>query len=618
MKIKLTEFALASGKLGSKVYEHNSSGKKIRRCSDKSLARSDKRLHIQSGVSHIASLWRSLHEAKINEWFLFAQYLNSLGNPLVLKNYTGYLAFFEYNSNALFNGGTYSDTPPSDVVFGIGSGMCLNASNTKIEIQPPFLGSDYMIKVFASQEYRQSISKPRNNYKAIGVYSCDNIIDVLSDYLAAFELSSLGYSKRIFFKFKLYFEATKIYSSISFDEIISEIWKPPFILWADSTAYNVNDYRYNGSNSVPYRCLQNHTSHKMQMSYSRTNQLDGTGTTITDIRYGLLKNNKAYMSSNSIGKFQIINVSNPSSPVYLGSFGNSGTTNARGFVVLGNYAFLCCAYSAVIQILDLTNESSIALYGTITNSSGGGIVLTAPENLCLIDSFLYVMNIDGVLSVIDIDDIDSPAHTWTYTPDASIGGLKAYQTHMFVINNNLYICGNYGVEIIDVSNPSEPVHLYTLLSGDDGGNIVFSDSSDILHIDNYLLVLSQSDSKIVVVDVTTPTNPIFVSSIGEPELGSDFHAPNLFNGQIGAFVYTRNVNYPEPEFASYCLDFTDIENPVLVDFVMNGTYSIGAQVLLPLPDGSAVVDLASRYQVWNNSSEPSCGPASSLFWLEYP
>jgi DNA-binding beta-propeller fold protein YncE len=104
--------------------------------------------------------------------------------------------------------------------------------------------------------------------------------------------------------------------------------------------------------------------------------------------------NYAYVADGSSG-LQIINISNPASPILAGSFNTPGY--ARGVTVSGNYAYVADGFSR-IPVLDISDPSNITLVGTYYTKGES-------RQLVIDNGFLYSADGWAGLSIIDLDDM---------------------------------------------------------------------------------------------------------------------------------------------------------------------------------------------------------------------
>ncbi|MFA6307929.1 MAG: PKD domain-containing protein [Patescibacteria group bacterium] len=200
--------------------------------------------------------------------------------------------------------------------------------------------------------------------------------------------------------------------------------------------------------------------------------------------------NYAYIASYDAG-LQIIDVSNPTSPVIVGSVDTPGL--AWAIDIVGNYAYIADC-GAGFHVIDINNPTSPVIVGSVdTPGSAKGVVVSG--------NHAYVGDETYGLQIIDVSNPTSPvivAHVNTPT----------YVIGVFVSGNYAYITDAYnGLQIIDVSNPTSPV----IVGSVDTPNYAI----DVVVSDNYAYVADIS-SGLQIIDVSNPTSPTIVGSVDTP------------------------------------------------------------------------------------------------------
>lgn len=176
---------------------------------------------------------------------------------------------------------------------------------------------------------------------------------------------------------------------------------------------------------------------------------------------------------------RIVDISNPSAPVPLGSYDMVGRHpwQVIDVAVRGNLVYVADGFNG-LQIIDVSNPASPVHVGG----------LDTPYYACdvaVVDNMAYVMNLDidarygdtvhGGLRMVDISDPANPALRGEY----ELVSTYVWRDYKVAISENLaYITRDSdGLEIVDVSNPSKPIRLggYEASSFDvaGGGNLAY-------------------------------------------------------------------------------------------------------------------------------------------------
>ena len=172
-----------------------------------------------------------------------------------------------------------------------------------------------------------------------------------------------------------------------------------------------------------------------------------------------------YMTSD-VGAFSIIDVSNPATPVLLGQIYDPINLNyAEGVVVSGNYAYVAVLslFAGIggvavpsFKVIDVSNPAAPAVVATLTDAAK----LASPENVCLIGTYAYVLNVHASgpnsIAIIDISNPLAPSISATIS-DSRLGG----PVFSALDGNTLYVtCRNSdNLVSIDVTSPAAPTIL---------------------------------------------------------------------------------------------------------------------------------------------------------------
>ena len=203
---------------------------------------------------------------------------------------------------------------------------------------------------------------------------------------------------------------------------------------------------------------------------------------------------------------QIIDVTDPVSPTLRTTYTPSSSSNKM--VVNGDYAYLLIFdpfYSSleVVDISDRDNPTYVTSAGKFGNRG---------VDMVIVGNYAYVSEYSssgGVLTIIDIATPASPQIVATQPVSYDPGPIV-------YINDHIYM-GNYGVQIIDVTNPTipQPAGRFTVTGAT---NFDY----EVSVVDGMLYVFARDanyDPIKVMFDVTNPTAPV--------ELGAYEYAEGL-------------------------------------------------------------------------------------------
>jgi hypothetical protein len=189
-----------------------------------------------------------------------------------------------------------------------------------------------------------------------------------------------------------------------------------------------------------------------------------------------LRDNSMYQLTSQ--GLQILDISNPSTPIHISSF-STFVGFGSGIELGGNYAYLFQPNRA-LMILDISNSTSVKLTGSFPTGYADHLIIRGR----------YVYLLGGGANPFRILDV--------YTPNMPllIGSYSIpFGRAMALRENSAYIANGYSLEIVDISNPSTPRHIssYTLTMNPNG--IAMHGSNAYISCDLGLLVVDISDSK---------------------------------------------------------------------------------------------------------------------------
>jgi len=243
-----------------------------------------------------------------------------------------------------------------------------------------------------------------------------------------------------------------------------------------------------------------------------------------------------------------------SNPLHKGSI-NSNAAALRhplGVYVFGNYAYVASAGSNALEIVDVTNPASPVHKSYLTNGAGGA-ALSVPTSVYVSGNYAYVASGGSyALEIVNVTNPASPVHAGRIL-DGAGGALLAYPTSVYVSGNYAYVAssGSNALEIVDVTNPANPVHKGSIVNGTGGALLAYPIS--VYVSGNYAYVASSNSNALEIVDVSNPASPV--------------HKGSIANGTGGALLKTPNSVYVSGNYAyvasgsSNALEIVDISSP---------------------------------------------------------
>ncbi len=224
----------------------------------------------------------------------------------------------------------------------------------------------------------------------------------------------------------------------------------------------------------------------------------------------------------------IADVSNPTSPVLLGSI---GITNAFNVDIEGTVAYVTTFTTGDLVAVDISTPSSPTILGSVA--------IGTCEGVQVVGSTAYVAVTASGLQIVDVSN---PAAM------VALGGVLTSHASVNVSVSGTVACvtTNGGdLHVIDVSNPAAPVVAGTINCGSGSWDVVATGT---------LAYASAYNGDFCVVDISTPASPTALGSVAAP-VGSAETEIAL----AGSTVYLTGSDQ------LWSIDVSNPASPVVVD-----------------------------------------------------
>ena len=190
---------------------------------------------------------------------------------------------------------------------------------------------------------------------------------------------------------------------------------------------------------------------------------------------------------------------------------------------LTTFFLIVCISAIKAQITNPTHQGSLA-----NGSPNGGASLYHPQSVFVAGNYAYITSMEsaaskGALEIVDITNPNQPVHKSKLTVGYLSGSLKSVPQCVFVVGNLAYIAGWSTFEIIDISDPINPIHKSTLNNGENGA--IINRSSSISVAGNYAYVTSYGSNAFEIINVSDPLNPIHAGKVIDGEAGASLNLP---------------------------------------------------------------------------------------------
>lgn len=255
-----------------------------------------------------------------------------------------------------------------------------------------------------------------------------------------------------------------------------------------------------------------------------------------------------YLSSgdDNNSSIQIVDVTNPYNPAIIYTYNT--TRLVKGVTVVGNRAYLAGGYNGMI-IWDITDPSQPVQLGIFNPGRAVFDIYIQGNIACLANE------INGIL-LADISNPSSPQILGTCdTPD--------YANRVFYRGDLVYVLGNGGLQIVDVSDPLPTAGLV-------GSYYVQGDDYASLAIGNNHAYVIDSINGIKILDVSNPSMP---------ELQADYTVMGagkvqLYNNKayiVGWFGTYDILDVSDPANPQALGSYSDLDSPVAA--TVSGIYA---------------------------------------------
>ena len=296
------------------------------------------------------------------------------------------------------------------------------------------------------------------------------------------------------------------------------------------------------------------------------------------------------------------------SMVEISEMADSGPVTLNGTVAVavfgtggGTYAVVAAAHEDGVQIIDVTDPSNPVGTGSITD--GAGTALDGAYDVAVFGTgggtyAVVAAVVDDGVQIIDVTDPSNPVGTGSITDGAGTALDGASAVAVFGTGGGTYAAvASYreGVQIIDVTDPSNPVATAAIFD-DDAALLDNARGVDAFRVggSTYVAVTSRDDSSLGVVNVTDPAHPVLISGIRD-----DGSAATLLEGARGVDTFvtggsTYAVVAAHGDSGLQLVDIADPSDPSPISSVADGPTLLlkGAASVTTVNIGSAVYALA--------------------------
>lgn len=256
-------------------------------------------------------------------------------------------------------------------------------------------------------------------------------------------------------------------------------------------------------------------------------------------------------------RLYIYNISDISNPTLAGVSYGMLSASTRGIALQGTTLFTA-EQTAGLRIIDVSDPSAAS---EITNFTG----ITSPQKIVVSGNYAYINGYTSGLHITDISDLSNPSIVQTYsTSGRVISDFDLQDEHIYLTVDDFLSDLNF--RVLDVSTPSSPVLVTSLITDN------FID--DLLINDNHIY-LGLSSSGIKVVDISTPSAANLVTNLQN------------FSGQVRQVELIGNYVYIADKKELQVYNITNPAVPTYVTtYTIDTTYSSSGSINTITVDGS--------------------------------
>ncbi|MDF1497658.1 MAG: hypothetical protein P1P90_06450, partial [Patescibacteria group bacterium] len=214
-----------------------------------------------------------------------------------------------------------------------------------------------------------------------------------------------------------------------------------------------------------------------------------------------------YDNNSSSGGLRVIDISDPQNPVQVGATGDIAGTR-YGMDISGKYAYLTDDTSNDLHIIDISipeQPVDVAVVGT----NG-----TLPVDVSVLGRYAYITNYtSNELSVIDIGNPLSAVFIATSSVSSNPVSIETNNGFAYMTHNNT----SAEFSITNIMDPYNPVQVATLNLPAGPNGVQYIDN--IAVSGNYVYVAGNLGGAVMVIDVSSSTNPVLVATESQTNVG---------------------------------------------------------------------------------------------------
>ena len=206
------------------------------------------------------------------------------------------------------------------------------------------------------------------------------------------------------------------------------------------------------------------------------------------------------------------------------SYSLDSLADITAFTVSGGaYALVASWEDDTVQVVDLAMPQAPVLIATMQDGSGGFYALSQPQNMEVFSvgdkTYALISSMgEGAIQVVDLTEPGAPRAVASLRDGQSmVYDLAGHgESEVFWADGRAYalVSGAGSIQVIDVTVPTEPLYVSDIEAGPDGwARIHGGVDMEVFYLPYGTFAIVPDSGSLQIIDVTVPAEPVRVSSI---------------------------------------------------------------------------------------------------------
>jgi hypothetical protein len=265
-----------------------------------------------------------------------------------------------------------------------------------------------------------------------------------------------------------------------------------------------------------------------------------------------------------------VNAEDCANPVVIASLTSPPYLDFHDIKAVGNYVYVAAGYSG-LKIIDISLPTQPTIVGTY-NSPGTAGCVDVSGNYAYVGAYT-------TLNIVDISNPTTPYEVSSYTPNGKTIDVQVSGSYVYIATYD-FGGGENGIEILDITNPSNPSFASNINLGDEVSICEITIKQDNIYVSVF--------DELIIIDITNPFSPQIIAEYDEIEplfgITKDdnfIYVTSPFNTLYNNCIWILNVENPaSPNIAGYYFNEGDAQGIEIRDnyaYIANG--DLGLRIL---------------------------------------